>query len=1158
MGLGETAGFPAFTIDDLSTGGAKTATAGTLVLSTPSPYFYGDIIIGNTGTPTVEVMSDAALGYDGNNAELVGTIELNGGTLQTGTSFSASERNVNVEGGSQIDVDGNTTSWGSLTDVKRTLAIVNSNTATAGAITFNNLTISQTSILQLDGTANGTAYTGSETVTFTNGILQTAASDTLVLDTSSPTALGTTEQVFSSGASTQLVDGIAPVWIVTNEGNTSGAGPYDFVTYGADGYVRESGAASTLSASTGSSVVELAANATVSGNVAAYALNTNGDTITLGTGDTLTIGDGTDAAGLILANDSAISGGTLAFGSSQGVVWLSGSATISSEITGTDGLTFAGSGAVNLSTVANVSGVITIDSGTVTLSAANVFAGNVAGVELDDDKSKPSNSILDLAASQTFTTLDSVGSKSTINIGAGDTLTIGDTTNNESSTLSSTITNTSATVPAIVTAGSGTIDLSGATLTLVAGSTIDVTGGALIVATGGLTNSAVAGSAPNFVLSNNAQLEFAQSEGQYAGSITGTGSLDLVTGTLQLTGTNNSYTGGTFLTTGTTLDVTTANLPAGNDLISTTSGSLVDFDQTASGTFGGVISGTGSLDKDDSATDEAGNVTLTTAQTYTGATYVEAGTLTLGTADAVADSSGAILGRVGGGATATLALGANNTLASLSSDASNTTSVALNGYVLTLDPATSASSDFGGTIVDGSSAGSLVIDGTGDVELTGANTFSGGTTLVSGILELGANDSAGSGAITFGSASAMLQLDATLSGGTTAFANTLTNLVTGDQIDLDGLAYASGTTVTTVSGSTLTVTNGTASETFTLNNPATTNFTVAADNTGGVLLTAANAITPAITGTVAGQTTASEAPVDPFSTVTISDANNGGTDTDTLTITVGGTGGTLSGSGLSGSNGVYTLSGTAAKITSELDALSFKAAGTPNTTSTSTFTLSDTSSVYGTPVVAVSGGNGNNTVTETTNDTIVALGNGNNTISAGGLGDLVSVGSGNNTISGGNGSETITAGSGQDTITLGGTRNNVTLNGSTGTVSGGQGNDTVLANGGQDTLSFGGSGSSATLNGTIAASIMDLGNALRINIGSGTQTDTISGLGSTDTSGVVDLKNGVGGYTSVTAIVDALHSDGHGGTILTLGTTGSIDFVGIAPSQLHASNFAVG
>jgi hypothetical protein len=58
--------------------------------------------------------------------------------------------------------------------------------------------------------------------------------------------------------------------------------------------------------------------------------------------------------------------------------------------------------------------------------------------------------------------------------------------------------------------------------------------------------------------------------------------------------------------------------------------------------------------------------------------------------------------------------------------------------------------------------------------------------------------------------------------------------------------------------------------------------------------------------------------------VTISDANSGAT--DTLTITVGGTGGTLTCTGLSGgAGGVYTLSGSAYAVTTDLDALSFKA-----------------------------------------------------------------------------------------------------------------------------------------------------------------------------------------------------------------------------------------
>jgi hypothetical protein len=103
---------------------------------------------------------------------------------------------------------------------------------------------------------------------------------------------------------------------------------------------------------------------------------------------------------------------------------------------------------------------------------------------------------------------------------------------------------------------------------------------------------------------------------------------------------------------------------------------------------------------------------------------------------------------------------------------------------------------------------------------------------------------------------------------------------------------------------------------------------------------------PTIAGTVAGQTTSDNASIDPFSHVTISDPN-AGSPTDTLTITLSGGGGTLAGTGLSGSNGTYTLTGSAATVTSELDGLVFTPTGTPNGLSTTTFTLSDVSSVFG-------------------------------------------------------------------------------------------------------------------------------------------------------------------------------------------------------------------
>jgi autotransporter passenger strand-loop-strand repeat protein/uncharacterized repeat protein (TIGR03803 family) len=100
-----------------------------------------------------------------------------------------------------------------------------------------------------------------------------------------------------------------------------------------------------------------------------------------------------------------------------------------------------------------------------------------------------------------------------------------------------------------------------------------------------------------------------------------------------------------------------------------------------------------------------------------------------------------------------------------------------------------------------------------------------------------------------------------------------------------------------------------------------------------------------ISGTHATATT-SEAAVTPFSGVTIADANDGGTDINTLTITQTGPG-VLSGAGLvaTATAGVYTLTGTAAVITSELDALSFTPVnGVPDSFVTTTFTLVDTSS----------------------------------------------------------------------------------------------------------------------------------------------------------------------------------------------------------------------
>ena len=111
---------------------------------------------------------------------------------------------------------------------------------------------------------------------------------------------------------------------------------------------------------------------------------------------------------------------------------------------------------------------------------------------------------------------------------------------------------------------------------------------------------------------------------------------------------------------------------------------------------------------------------------------------------------------------------------------------------------------------------------------------------------------------------------------------------------------------------------------------------------------------PVITGATASLTTVSQSPLALFAGTGIADSNSGAT--DTVTITLSGSGGTLSdGVGFSGlvvnTNGSYSLSGSAAAVTGELDALVFTPnAGAAGTSSVTTFALSDTAALpsYGT------------------------------------------------------------------------------------------------------------------------------------------------------------------------------------------------------------------
>ncbi|WP_371373853.1 autotransporter domain-containing protein [Sporomusa aerivorans] len=212
--------------------------------------------------------------------------------------------------------------------------------------------------------------------------------------------------------------------------------------------------------------------------------------------------------------------------------------------------------------------------------------------------------------------------------------------------------------------------------------------------TGGTTISGgtLAGIATSFgsgAIANNSAL-IVDGSGTLTNTVSGSGSFTKTgSGTLALTG-NNTYTGGTTISGG-TLSVTTDNL-MGNVVNNAT----LLIDQDTDGTFAGNISGSGDLVKDGT-----GTVNMAGTLTYTGATTV---------------LNGQLVGN-------TTALGG---------------SVANNGQV-------AFDQSFAGTynnVISGT--GSLLKNGTGTVILTNDNTYTGGTTISGGTLQVGNGGTTGS------------------------------------------------------------------------------------------------------------------------------------------------------------------------------------------------------------------------------------------------------------------------------------------------------------------------------------------------------------------------------------------------------------------------------
>ncbi|EKD74182.1 MAG: outer membrane autotransporter barrel protein, partial [uncultured bacterium] len=203
-----------------------------------------------------------------------------------------------------------------------------------------------------------------------------------------------------------------------------------------------------------------------------------------------------------------------------------------------------------------------------------------------------------------------------------------------------------------------------------------------------------------------------------------TGATTINAGTLQLSG-SGRLADTTAVTADGTFDLNdisdTIGSLAGSGSVLLGSGTLTTGGDGSSTTFSGVMSETGSLIKAG-----AGTFTLSNANTYIGTTTINAGTLQLSGSGRLADSTAMTVGASG-----TFDLNdISDTIGSLAGSGS----VLLGSGTLTAG-GDASSTTFSGVI---SETGNLTKAGSGVFTLSGANTYTGATTINAGTIQLGA------------------------------------------------------------------------------------------------------------------------------------------------------------------------------------------------------------------------------------------------------------------------------------------------------------------------------------------------------------------------------------------------------------------------------------
>jgi autotransporter-associated beta strand protein len=258
-------------------------------------------------------------------------------------------------------------------------------------------------------------------------------------------------------------------------------------------------------------------------------------------------------------------------------------------------------------------------------------------------------------------------------------------------------------------AGAGSVTLGTATLTAGADATSTTFSG-VISGTGNLAKTG----AGNLTLSGT---------NTYGGVTTISGGVLSISADSNLGAAPSSVSPAKLTLNGGTLQ-TTANMTLNSNRGVTlgASGGTLDVNPSATLTYGGIIAGGGALTKADT-----GTLLLSGVNTYTGATNINGGTLQLGAANSISSSSAVT---VASGATFDL-----NSKADAIGSLAGAGNVTLGTATLTAG-ADGTSTNFSGVV---SGTGGLTKGGSGTLNLSGANTYTGATTINAGKLQLGAS-----------------------------------------------------------------------------------------------------------------------------------------------------------------------------------------------------------------------------------------------------------------------------------------------------------------------------------------------------------------------------------------------------------------------------------